>query len=230
MLPTARAGATPRPISRRTPIATLLAVLALAAGAQAIAPAGAGAVISQPPSPSSCMLIGGLWVDGACYISDGEGGTIQVNEISAATGIAPGQPPCRGLSCLPYQIGPGSRQSGDGSGSSSKARGPAGAKGEVTGPKVKPKKSSGAKKVEEPEEVCKGLHQTLKTYANSIDVAVKELDEYYKQGSGDANTLMKKVAYRDLLKKVYNDHLKQYVNKECLAYTGPPPTPSSPKK
>jgi hypothetical protein len=230
MLPTARAGATPRPISRRTPIAALLALLAVAVVAQAIAPAGAGAVINEPPNPSSCMSIGGVWVDGACYISDGEGGAIRVNEISAATGIAPGQPPCRGLSCLPYQIGPGSRQSGDGSGSDSKARGPAGIKGGIRGPKVKPKKplKSSGPKVEELE-VCKGLRLTLKTYATSIDAAVKELDDYYKQG-GDANTLMKKVAYRDLLRKVYNDNLKQYVNKECLAYTGPPPFPGSPQK
>jgi hypothetical protein len=68
--------------SRRTPrsrwrqLALLAAAASLAAGAQALAPASAGAVIAEGVSEAECFLLSGDWDSstGICSLDDGGGG------------------------------------------------------------------------------------------------------------------------------------------------------------
>jgi hypothetical protein len=225
------AGARSRP--RRAPLAALLATLALGAGAQAIAPAGAAAMVSQGgPSQASCVSVGGWWLGAGswgtagCYILlENGGGLLKVNEVSSGSGTAPWQPNVTPSTGLPHQIG------ADGAGSGGEKDSKGGSKGagsgEVKAPakKDKPKKDkSDQKKARTPQEMCSDLLRTLNTYKASIEIAVKEIEAYHKQG-GSAKKFIDLVSYRNLLIKVFKQTKEQYeeAGKECLAYTGPAP-------
>jgi hypothetical protein len=111
--------ASPRPRSRRARFATLLALLSLAAGAQGLAPASAGAMVGQGSGQSLCSLVGGSWrPPGAwgaegCYVLDGGGSPIRVSEFSIGSGTAPRQPNVTPGSGLPNQVGADGAGSGD---------------------------------------------------------------------------------------------------------------------
>jgi hypothetical protein len=129
---------------RNTPIATLLALLALGTLAQALAPAGAAATINQGGTPDWCKATGGTWSThaGGCVISDGSGGWLVTEPVTVR------DTPC--IFCnLPNQIGDGS-----GAGSGDSRPGSKGGKGGVVRPETKgqkkPQPKKGSKK-EDPE-------------------------------------------------------------------------------
>jgi hypothetical protein len=147
----------PRPRSRRTPIATLFALLALAA-AQAVAPAAASATLSQSNASSSCAAAGGVWSAeaGGCVVSDGSGGWVVLGgEIVPVSGESP--PAC--VFCNPPQrIGDGPGRGGDTPKRDPKARAP----GEIR-PASKGKKSKGKpKKAVDPVE-CRAIDGTIRS-------------------------------------------------------------------
>lgn len=212
-----------RPRSRRTPLATLLALLALGTAGQALAPAGAAAMTNQP-TPTLCALIGGSWLSGGCFIEDGSGGTIRVNEISVGAGRDPAPGPACVFCNLPQQIGDGAGRGGEVAKPDPK-RG-LGVRPEASGKKPakkdKPKPKGGQKK--DPLTVCTGLLRTAKTYKDSIPGAKQALHALYAKGTGDANALMKAAGYKALLEKLFAQTVSAYMEHgDCLALTGQPP-------
>jgi hypothetical protein len=221
----AGANPTPQPRPRRTPIATLLALLALGTLAQALAPAGAAATINQSTGAAACASVGGTWSAplGACLVSDGSGGWVVVRgEIVPVSGKAPGSG-C--VFCnLPNQIGDGA-----GKGDETPKRDPK-AKGEGEA-KVEKKAGSTKSRPDPKKKMCTVLLKTLNDQKSAFDEAEKDLQkETHGEGTLDWNVVMNLTSKREKRKTAFLKTLKSYNGKGCEASTGPPPpTPVTPE-
>jgi hypothetical protein len=233
----AGASPAPRPRSRRAPLATLLALAALATGAQALAPAGAAAMIAEPPTPTTCAAMMGSWINGACYIVDDAGNpVIKVNEISWATPGAPsgtrGCPIC-GVRA-PKQIGDGAGSGSETSKGDSKGKGSGDVKGPADDKKAgKPKTDKkndlvleklnrGWKPKTETETLnaCESVKQTLKAYSNSIDDAEAKLTAYKNGDVVDFSELRKLVDNKKTFYRLYGKTIVHYGSLDCFNFTG----------
>jgi hypothetical protein len=113
----AGASPAPRPRSRRAQIAALFALLSL----------------------GTCAPEG-------CYVSDGAGGQLKLNEVSSANPNTPDTRPCSICGVrAPQQYGPGGTGAGSGKEKSPKSGSKAGGSGEVKGPAEDKKKGKGKK-------------------------------------------------------------------------------------
>jgi hypothetical protein len=229
----AGANPTPHPRPRRAPIATLLALAALATIAQALAPAGAAAMIAEPPTPTTCAAMMGSWINGACYIVDDAGNpVIKVNEISWAT---PGTPsgtrdcPICGVR-MPNQLADGAGKGGEkGPQGGSKGKGP----GEVKPVKAPPKDRAKKAKVHVSPRMkeCMSLLQKLKEQKASFDSAANEFKAAtHGEGTADWNAVMNLLAKRDAARGKFVKTLSRYNAGACEPSTGPaPPAPVVPE-
>jgi hypothetical protein len=216
-----------RPRSRKTSIATLLALLALGAGAQALAPAGAAAVANQP-TDTLCALIGGSWLSGGCFIEDGSGGTIRVNEISVGVGRDPASGPTCTRCNLPQQIEDGAGKGGEVAKPDPKGKG-LGLKPEASGKKpVKKDKPKKSKTAEDPKKrMCIGLLQKVTTDRKKFDEAAKAFQvTTHGEGTADFNVVMNLLAERDAFAARFGKTRNVYNAKGCESTTGVvPPIP-----
>lgn len=203
MRSTAATDSKPHPRSRKTPIAALLALLALGAGAQALAPAGAAAVANEQTS-GECYEIGssgvGQRANGEfCAVVQNSGGSggdsgssMSGWEVISTSGKAPKEPTLclNPRNCLPGRVGAddGRSQGGETPRPDPKGRG-LGLKPEPSGAKKPPKKpqSDAAKKRE-----CQALWEDafdgqLESAQRTRAYNQQQLDAALeKQGSGTA--------------------------------------------
>ena len=227
--------------SRRTPLATLLALLALCTLAQALAPAGAAAVANQE-SAGECMPIAGLPFgrnanNEFCNLSN-PGESWPMGDIYPAFGTTPTLPkppaetpkpkPCSNpSSCMPGQFGPDGKTRG-GETSRPGPKDNDGVKPEASGEKKPPKrdKAKDDKAERIPNKDCVDLRQSLKTFNSTIrtiELRLQLIGELRAKGLAyDPTEGIKSLLWKMSLEKARTKAEADYGALKCYYRTGIP--------